>query len=174
MSALVSTVSRPPGRTVRRAFVGALYGGYIAGLVLVATVLSDPRGTGEVTLLILCGIVSLIGLGGILKVGGAFRANPTEYLDERQRAVWNHAYQRAYLLLATLVICFSIYAVLAWLLDLSLPHGRLPLVALAAGLVLAACTLPGSIVAWNEPDPPEDSGAFSQAIPAPGFESKNP
>lgn len=150
-----------PLRPHRRRLVLALYGGLAVAVfaIEVRQSLYHYQGLPSVILLALA-------LAALLLAGLGYRAlmrrtvinlpHPTTaVLDERQRAVRDSAYRTAYRLVASAIAALFIALVF---LNGDALLARFP--AAASGLLLylfaVASTLPTAVIAWTEPDSPDD------------------
>jgi hypothetical protein len=145
----------------RRGSVLLLFLGYGSAVALALW----PRVEREVVWSVLLGalgLVALLGLFGLLRARRVL-IQGSGVLDERQRGVRDRAYFVAYRFLSAVASVVAVYLCLAgvgWISALHLTGTAAVL--LAGGMVLLSLTLPSAIIAWTEPDPPEDSGAYSQ------------
>lgn len=145
----------------RRLAVVALYLGYMAGLLFCLLAVRGflPHGLG-IALMIVSALGVLLGLIGILQSRATLFLGAVEMLDERQRAIRDRAYYSAYRALSLIGVGGALYLALVQLRRLPQVHlGKGEAMLLAGGAVLLLLTLPSAIMAWTEPDPPEDSGA---------------
>jgi hypothetical protein len=142
-------------RARRRLSVFLLYLGYGAALLTI--------GAGShfrSLFLALFAVLAALGLTGILL---ARRGLVHGVLDERQRTVRDQSYYTAYLILGALALLLSGWMLLARLDAIGLPTlAPSQIVLLCGGIILLALTLPSAVMAWTEPDPPEDSGAYNR------------
>lgn len=74
-------------------------------------------------------------------------------LDERQRAVWDRASRKAYLIVMGILPVAAIYWGTIWPLSSVIDENVMGLLSLA--IFLLALSLPNAIVAWTEPDAEE-------------------
>ena len=144
-------------RTRRRFSVFSLYFGYCGMLLAWGT------GAGvRPPLLIGFGLFALEGLWSVLRARRALIQETIGMLDERQRTVRDRAYYSAYRILGVVAAAGVGYSALAQLNRIPSPDlSSLQIMLLAGGVVLLVVTLPSAIMAWTEPDPPEDSGAYN-------------
>lgn len=150
---------RPQHR--RRFAVVTLYLGYLAGLLFCLLTFRGflPHGLGMV-LMIVSGLGVLLGLIGVMQSRATLFLGSIEMLDERQRAIRDRAYYSAYRALSVIGVGGVLYLALVQLRRLpQVQLGSGEAMLLAGGAVLLLLTLPSAIMAWTEPDPPEDSGA---------------
>jgi MFS family permease len=148
------------GRLSRRAWRRMMVGGLVLGWGTGVAALQMPGLPAALRLAPLL-FAAMLGLLLILATRN-LASSLDEFADERDRAVRDRAHRLAYWAFGPLV-----GAVIGWLLTivLSLRDGReLLLGAEAAPRILAAswtlfvlyCALPVAILAWTEPDPPEE------------------
>lgn len=146
----------------RRLAVVALYLGYLAGLLFCLLTVRGllPHGLG-IALMIVSSFGALLGLIGVMQSRATlFLQSSVEMLDERQRAIRDRAYYSAYRALSLIGVGGAVYIALVQFRRLPQVHfGKGGAMLLAGGAVLLLLTLPSAIMAWTEPDPPEDSGA---------------
>lgn len=151
---------RPQHR--RQLAVATLYLGYLAGLFFCGITLrgSLPHGVG-IVLMIISGLAVVFGLIGVIQSHQTFFVGSVDRLDERQRSVRDRAYYSAYRALSLLGLAGVLYLVLVQLRRLPPAQvGPGMAMLLAGGAALLLLTLPSAIMAWTEPDPPEDSGGY--------------
>ncbi len=155
-----NAAARPGGsartRTHRRIAVLATYLGYLA-MIGVWFVASSYRSVGLFIVVSVLGIVMLSGLGVLLTSWIWSAANaPDPELDERQQRVRDRAYLHSYQTFAGLVTLAGFYAAVAWDNGWWLPATWNHVQAVMWGVLLLALTLPAAVVAWREPDMPDD------------------
>ena len=153
-------------RTGRRLLVAAVavsLAGFLAGpWVLEPFAVRDPG--GAITVLVLTAsllvswplwVLSQLGLWFLLDQAtrGVLQHDPGD-LDERQRAVRDRAYRRAYRVVQVALVAFLAVAWAAGprLVSLSASHWLVVL----TGLAWATLVLPTVVVAWTEPVDPDD------------------
>ena len=149
-------------RWKRRLSVACLYLGVFLALLLMVTKSDGSSGSLPLSLLVsLFVVVSLAGLAGVLQTQKTLFPDALGPLDERQRGVRNQAYVLAYRVLGLLVILSAGYALAIRVGRFRLPGlSSLEVFLLMIGAAVVVMTLPAAIMAWTEPDPPEDSGAY--------------
>lgn len=143
-------------RAARRGLVIACYGGY-ATMCLAWSVLPHPwRWLAVVPL----GLAAVMAMGMLLMPALLGTSDGADgELDERQLARRNAGYLNAYRLLAGTVTLAAIYAYIAAdaeRLRLWLPRTDNELNATFWGFWLLALTLPAAVIAWTEPEEPQD------------------
>lgn len=158
----------PPGsafwgpQSRRRLAVASLYLGCLAGLLFCACTTRGaiPYSLGSV-LMIVSALGGLFGLVGVVQTRRTLFFPAAGLLDERQRSVQDRAYKFAYQGLGAAVVIVALLLGLAHFGRFTPPHLTRGEVGLLLGvLFLVVLTLPSAMMAWTEPDPPEDSGAF--------------
>lgn len=148
---------RPMPRDARRRLVVAMYAAFAAFLaIMYFGYTATPRWPWPLGVLAVAAFLAT-GYGFVRLVYAPGYAADTvdRFLDERQRLVRDQAYRAAYypvtalLLVLSLVVMYAAGGDASWsaLRDLA-PF--VPWVAFVVG------SLPTAIVAWSEPDPPED------------------
>ena len=134
----------PLKRRYRRALVLAFHGGYVALLFFWLPQLSILGLQAAYFALLACWILIFMTTGFI---GDQWVGE----LDERQREVRNRAHRYAYLWLAGVAL------IVYWL------SGELEVGTLAMYTLMSYVVLPSSVIAWLEPDPPQETGEMSDA-----------
>src|SRR5262249_21263665 len=148
---------RPMSREARRRLVIAMYAGY--ALLLVFTYLgytSTPRWPSWLAILAV-GTFLATGFGFVRVVMSPGYAADTldRHLDERQRVVRDRAYRNAYYGITALLLILSVVVMYAAGNDESWSALR-QLAAFFPWAAFVVGSLPTAIVAWSEPDAPED------------------
>ena len=149
--------TRPMPRNIRRRLVIAMYVGFAIFLtIMYIGYTATPRGPLWLGVLAVATFVAT-GYGFVRLVAAPGYAADTidRFLDERQRLVRDRAYRVAYYPVTALLLVVSVVTLYAagsdhgWSL-LRVPALFLPWFAFVVG------SLPTAIVAWSEPDPPDD------------------
>ena len=150
----------------RRAAVVALYLGSLLLGVAWCVRREDEYGVVLMGLMVLCGLISFLGLVSVWRAAHGLILTPAQLLDERQRGVRDRAYRVSYLVVSLAFVGASaIYSALV-LHPSGAPGSQEPMLApLGFGALLLTMTFPLAVVAWTEPDPPEDSGTFTKTAP---------
>ncbi|HYP09730.1 MAG TPA: hypothetical protein VER03_26135 [Bryobacteraceae bacterium] len=153
---------RAATRPKRRLLVLGLYASYVSGCVFAAGVRSSS-GAAFYLQVALLGAAFLVlsgcwlGLATLLREYG-FPGDSRVFAskDERQTAVRHEAFVRSFQILSTIVCVGSLCLMLAADYGLWLPDRGFakPLV---FGAILVCTSLPSSIIAWTEPDAPQDA-----------------
>lgn len=144
----------------RRSAVTVFYGSYA---VAVALWLRTPTpGTATWVGLAAALALSVAGLVIVWRCSAGLIARPSRLLDERQRTVRDRAFRVSYLIVSAALIAaclllarFAIRSAQLGYLDRSV----LTLFGLSA--LLLTLSAPLAVIAWTEPEPPEDSGTFT-------------
>ena len=149
---------RPQSR--RRLAVVLLYAGYlVVALAAVLTSRAVIPHTPGIAITFLVGVGALMGLVGVVHSRTSFFGSG-ELLDERQRSVRDRAYLVAYHILGLVAAGGAVLLGFSHLAGTSLlTASRGEVVLLVLFVVLLVLSLPSAMMAWMEPDPPEDSGA---------------
>ena len=156
-------LTRPrPGRLsrrARRAAIGATALATAAALAVLA-LLTEPGSTAASLLKLAIAVTTLVGFAFVMTrsihwfVGNA----PDEALDERELALRNRSYFRAYALFAGLAVAAGFY-----FLDLAPDFGLWMPVhydqwwAVVWGFLVLALGAPAALLAWDEADPDGDA-----------------
>lgn len=149
-------------RSQRRVAVTGCYLGYAALGTTWCLAAGRPDGL-DWAVVILAGVVSLAALFAVWRGAGGLILASAHLLDERQRAVRDRAFRIAYLIVSVVFLAAALlYSRLALRATAGGPVAYHDLLPLGIGAVLITLTLPLAVVAWTEPDPPEDSGTFTK------------
>jgi hypothetical protein len=144
----------PATRAGRRRVVAALYGALAATVVAMA-IPNVPRSSAwwlPFAMVLLASILVTIGSAVVLyRTGQRLGDDEDAKLDERQRAVRDRAYLRAYRMVGTLLIVLVQYMVIAPGFGWPLPE-RVHWAILSWSVMLFTVTLPSAILAWTEPE----------------------
>jgi hypothetical protein len=143
----------------RRAAVTALYGGYA---VAIAVWLRTAHTGVAWTVLSAAAVVSVAGLAIVWRASAGLVARASRLLDERQRSVRDRAFRISYLIVsATLIATCLLLAGIA-IRSAEVGHVDRSLLALTGlSAFLLSLSAPLAVIAWTEPEPPEDSGTFT-------------
>lgn len=111
-----------------------------------------------------CSIVLLLQLGSafyaLRDVTGDVANQRGNDLDEREHAIRDRAYYRAYKILSSIALCVLFYYVIALdsnVLPLRVPQAEGSRMAVFLCAFLLVTTLPTAILAWDEPDLEEEN-----------------
>jgi hypothetical protein len=148
---------QPLPRARRRALVVGVYVGFAAVMAaMYAGATAVPRWPvwlGVIAIALF--LATALGFVRLVAAPGYAADTLDRQLDERQRMVRDHAYRLAYYALTLLFILLSLVVMYAAGNDASWQALREPALFLPWFTFLPG-SLPSVVVAWTEPDPPED------------------
>jgi vacuolar-type H+-ATPase subunit I/STV1 len=153
-----SWAARPMPRSRRRALVLATYLGFAAFMaVMYGGYTAQPRWPALLAIIAAILFVATAGSFGRLVTAPGYAADSVDQrLDERQRLVRDRAYRMAYYAVALLFGVLSLGIMYAAGLDDTWSSVRVAALFLP-WLTFLVGSLPTAVVAWTEPDLPEDN-----------------
>jgi hypothetical protein len=126
--------------------------------------IGDPATGIDWAIMVAAGGLAFSCLLFIWRAAGGLVLATTHLLDERQRSVRDRAFRIAYLILSLVFLAGT--AFYSWrFVRPEQSHGTHFVLPVGIGVILLSLTLPLAVVAWTEPDPPEDSGTFTKTVP---------
>lgn len=146
--------------TRRRSAVTALYGGY--AVAVAAWLQMAHSGAATWTVLSAGVVASVVGLAIVCRASAGLVARPSRLLDERQRAVRDRAFRISYLIVSAALIGSCLLLSGIAIRGAEVGHVDRTLLALIGfSALLLSLSAPLAVIAWTEPEPPEDSGTFT-------------
>ena len=134
---------RPMRQSSRRAWILAIY-----AAVTLATVLGVARAPFPITFLL--GSLAMLATARLNYATSRSTSLPDVALDERQQGLKNQAHQTAY------HISYGVFCLTAVILAQLGVQSLIVIGILAYAYFVLASILPTTVLAWLEPDPPED------------------
>ncbi|HKV86956.1 MAG TPA: hypothetical protein VJT78_03055 [Candidatus Dormibacteraeota bacterium] len=143
-------------RTRRRIAVVATYATLAALLLMYPLWSSGPPDEPALMLWLVGGLIALAGCFTVVDYAvGGFVSKRDTLLDERERAIRDHATAVAYRALGTLVAAATVYVIFADLNPrwLPLPRSLQEAAPVGIAVIWLITSLPRAILAWTLPDP---------------------
>jgi hypothetical protein len=137
-------------RLFRRRVVVAMYAANVAATVCLLAI------PDALAVLVVSLVVPMVAFNGLQRMNSAVIANlPDSIADERQQAARDRAYRLAYQIVSYYVFAVAAFTVFARIPTLSnslWPPPRSNDIAMYWLFLMPILTLPGAVLAWNQPD----------------------